>query len=79
MNLFRSEEHARQWSQYDPAAAEGTLPLGEWVTYFSAPRFRRRLDPDYFVKRTELHPTREEVLASMGKFGPFWGMGDRLA
>ena len=74
MNLFRSEEDVRRWSLYDASASEGTLALEEWVVYFSAPRFQLRLDLDYLVKRAELHPTREEVLAQMGKSGPFWGM-----
>ncbi len=74
MNLFRSEAHVHRWSSREASAAEGTLALEEWVVYFSAPRFRLRLDPDYLVKRASLHPTREEVLAQMGKGGAFWGL-----
>lgn len=74
MNLFRSGTHVVRWSQYNPSSAEGTLPLGDWVTYFSAPRFRQRLDHDFFVKRASLRPTREEVLKAMGKSGVFWGL-----
>jgi len=26
MNLFRSEEHARRWAQFNPASGEGFIP-----------------------------------------------------
>ena len=38
MNLFRSEEHARAWPEYDHAAREQTMPLASWVRVFQAPR-----------------------------------------
>ena len=51
MNLFRSEEHARNWSQFDPAYEENLKPLSYWVKRFSAERFRARTRPDYFSWR----------------------------
>ncbi len=47
MNLFRSEEHARSWSLYDPAFEENLKPLSERLERFSAPLFRNRGRPDY--------------------------------
>jgi hypothetical protein len=47
MNLFRSEEHARAWSEFDPAFAQNVLPLGRWAERFSAPLFRNRGRSDY--------------------------------
>jgi hypothetical protein len=29
MNLFRSEEHAKNWSCYDPISEEAIMPLAE--------------------------------------------------
>jgi hypothetical protein len=47
MNLFRSEEHVRQWAKYDPETAGGILPLKDLVRLFSGNLFKRRLDFDY--------------------------------
>ncbi len=51
MNLFRSEEHARNWVGWDPAYAEMLQPLAYWLERFSADRFRERLRPDYISWR----------------------------
>ena len=47
MNLFRSEEHIRNWRRYDPAAEQGILPLENIVKVFSGKFFQKRLDPNY--------------------------------
>ena len=73
MNLFRSEEHVRNWALYDPTAREGTLPLRDWVRVFSADYVRKRLEPDYFLKARDLRAGVFETLAQLGKIGPFWG------
>jgi hypothetical protein len=49
MNLFRSEEHARAWTQFDPATENLLQPLAAWVERFSAPMFRERGRPDYIT------------------------------
>ena len=74
MNLFRSEEHARHWALYDPAASEGTLPLRDWVRVFSVDYLRKRLEPDYFLKARDLRAEVFQALAQLGRVGPFWGM-----
>ncbi len=51
MNLFRSEEHARNWSGFDPAFGEMLQPLAYWVERFSAERVRARAAPDYISRR----------------------------
>jgi hypothetical protein len=48
MNLFRSEEHARNWSEFDPAYEMNLKPLGAWVERFSAERFKARARTDHF-------------------------------
>ena len=63
MNLFRSEEHVRAWSDYAPASLEAMMPLASWVRVFQAPRYRARLDPDHLLTRFELRPTSDEVRA----------------
>ena len=47
MNLFRSEEHARAWSDFDPAMESMTKPVAEWAEIFSNPFFRERGRSDY--------------------------------
>lgn len=73
MNLFRSEEHVRSWSAYDPASREGTLSLRDWVQVCSVDNFRKRAEPDYFFKARDLRPGVFQALARLGKVGPFWG------
>ena len=73
MNLFRSEEHVRAWDRFDPASAEGIMPVGDWIRYFSQGRMRARLDPDFVLKGAGLHPTKDEVLAELGRGGAYWG------
>ncbi len=31
MNLFRSEEHVKNWSSYDPISEEAIMPLADWA------------------------------------------------
>lgn len=47
MNLFRSEEHARNWSGYDNSMAHMLKPAMAWAEIFSNPFFRNRGRSDY--------------------------------
>lgn len=47
MNLFRSEEHARNWDAYTDAMASSLMPVADWAEIFSNPFFRERGRPDY--------------------------------
>ena len=47
MNLFRSEEDARNWTDFD-ASMDGFLkPVADWAAIFSNPFFRERGRGDY--------------------------------
>ncbi|MGD0210707.1 MAG: hypothetical protein ABSC14_06980 [Desulfomonilia bacterium] len=72
MNLFRSEEHIRNWPRYDPVTAEGILPLKDLVTVFSGNLFKRRLDTDYVSRSQEYTMELLNVLSEIGKTRPFW-------
>jgi hypothetical protein len=72
MNLFRSEEHIHNWPRYDPATAEGILPLKDLVTVFSGNLFKRRLDMDYVSCSQEYTMELLNVLSEIGKTRPFW-------
>ncbi len=75
MNLFRSEEHVRNWSLYDSESADGTMPLADYATLFSAGLFRERLQPDYVMRLPQLMPEWVTTLVKLGKTGPFWRLG----
>ena len=47
MNLFRSEEHARSWTGFDPAMESSLMPVAQWAELFSNPFFRERGRADY--------------------------------
>ena len=47
MNLFRSEEHARNWNGFDSAMEASLMPVLEWADIFSNPFFRERGRSDY--------------------------------
>jgi hypothetical protein len=48
MNLFRSEEHARRWSQFDPAYEMNLKALSYWADRFSAEKYKARARADHF-------------------------------
>jgi len=72
MNLFRSEEHVRNWVRFDPATEDGIISLPDLVKFFSCEYFRRRLDTDYFSQRLKYRTELFTALKEMGKTGPFW-------
>ena len=71
MNLFRSEEHIRNWSRFDPTTMEGIIALPDLVELFSVKHFTGRLEPDYFSRGLYA----EDLLVALTKLGktrPFW-------
>ena len=69
MNLFRSEEHVRNWSGYKADTEEGILQLSDLVMLFSVNMFKGRLDPDYVSRLGEY---RMELIDKLKKLGSFW-------
>ena len=72
MNLFRSEEHARNWSGYTPEAEEGLLSGGQIMEIFSAEQFRARGAPDYISRYPGLRPKFLRTLEQVTGGRPFW-------
>lgn len=77
MNLFRSEEHIRNWASFVPGSDEGITPLPDMVKLFSGQYFRRRLDPDYVSHMFEYAAEMIQTLKEIGKTGPFWKRAKR--
>jgi len=49
------------------------MPLADWMAVFSTEGRRHLLDADYIsVWRPRRVQEREEVMARLGKSGPFW-------
>ena len=69
MNLFRSEEHVRNWSKFEPGTEEGMLPLLDMAKVFSNNAFTRRMDPDYVSHMQEY---MMQVVGALQGRGSFW-------
>ncbi len=73
MNLFRSEEHMRNWAQFNPDSADASLPLNDEVTWANVEATKRRLDGDFISQwANKQRGQRAEVAQRLGKTGPFW-------
>jgi hypothetical protein len=69
MNLFRSEEHVRNWSGFKADTEEGINPLSDVAGLFSINFFTRRLDPDYASRMQEY---LMELIGALKGMGSFW-------
>jgi hypothetical protein len=73
MNLFRSEEHARRWAQFNPASEQGFISLTDLVGMFGTQTRQHMLDADYlsawYPRRAA---ERRDYLVRIGKATPFW-------
>ena len=73
MNLFRSEEHARAWAQFNPASEQGFISLTDLAGMFGTETRRHMLDADYlsawYPRRAA---ERRDYLLRIGKSTPFW-------
>jgi hypothetical protein len=68
MNLFRSEEHVKNWSGFKAGTEEGINPLSNVVELFSLDFFTKRLDADYASRMEEYEAGLIGVLKNMGSF-----------
>ncbi len=74
MNLFRSEEHVKNWRGYEPGSDKGIMPLDDLARLFSSRFFTRRLDSDYVSQGMYLKDLLAD-LTELGKERPFWAPG----
>ena len=72
MNLFRSEEHARNGKSFVQGTDDGILSLADLRKLFSGPFFRRRMDKDYLSHMHEYAREMVQGMKEIGKTGPFW-------
>jgi hypothetical protein len=74
MNLFRSEEHIRNWSGFKTGTEQGIMPLSKVAEIFSLNLFTRRRDPDYV---SNMQAYMKEFVAAIRKGGAFWEPADK--
>jgi hypothetical protein len=73
MNLFRSEEHARRWSLFDPASEPGFISLPDLLALFSTESRRHLRDGNYLEGWAgQRWPERGDTLQRIGKNNPYW-------
>ncbi len=72
MNLFRPEEHVRNWSGFKSGTEEGIVELSALVKVFSGNLFTRRLDPDYVSNYRKYIGEFVSAIGEIGKVRPFW-------
>lgn len=75
MNLFRSEEHAKSWSLYDPISEESIMPVADWASVFSGSMCRDRLGSDVLARRSEYIAEILAGLRALGRDVAFWQPG----
>jgi hypothetical protein len=66
MNLFRSEEHARQWAKFNPDFEKNLKPLSFWLEVFSGAMFRARNRMD-FISWLRSEEGKKAVQSTMTK------------
>jgi len=69
MNLFRSEEHIRNWSGFKADTEEGVNKISDIAGLFSGKFFTRRSDPDYVSHMQEY---LMELIGKLKGMGSFW-------
>ena len=72
MNLFRSEEHVRQWSGFKSDALGGMMPLTDMMTIFSAALFRERFNGHYVSHMADYRADFMDKLRTVTHDNPFW-------
>ena len=74
MNLFRSEEHVRNWSGFKADTEEGMNPLSGILKLFSGSFFTRRLNPDY---HSHMRDYMMELIGVLKGMSAFWQLPER--
>ena len=74
MNLFRSEEHVRRWTLFDPASEDGIRPVTEFAVLFGLPMFRERSALDYVQRLPALRDERLAAWERFAKGSTFWAV-----
>lgn len=72
MNLFRSKEHARNWSAFEAGTEDGIISLQDGAAIMSTPRHSQRLSGRCVSSAPEFAPAFAEQLRKVTNNSPFW-------
>jgi len=72
MNLFRSEEDARNWSNYEAGTDDGIISLESGASIMSTPRHAGRLSGNYVSSVAQNAPIFFDHLRQVTSNSPFW-------
>lgn len=72
MNLFRSKEHARNWSEFEAGAEDGIISLQDGASLMSTPRHASRLSGHYVSSAPDAAPVFFAHLRKVTGNSPFW-------
>jgi hypothetical protein len=72
MNLFRSEEHARNWVGFREEAAGGLLPLETLMAMHEGPRHREILNGHYISSFQDFTRDYIKRVNAVTDDNPFW-------
>ena len=72
MNLFRSEEHVRNWGGFKAGTEEGIVELSALAKVFSGNLFTQRLEADYVSNYQKYIGEFVSAMAEIGKVRSFW-------
>jgi hypothetical protein len=74
MNLFRSEEHVKNWSGFKAGTEEGMHKVSDVAELFSGNFFNKRLELDY---ASNMQDYLIELIGAMKNMGSFWQMPEQ--
>ena len=74
MNLFRSKEHVKNWSQFKGGTEAGMLSLSDAMRVMSTPRHRNRLSANYVSTLQETVPAFVARLLEVTDNSPYWDL-----
>ena len=72
MNLFRSEEDARRWSEFVPGSDAGIVTLEQAMAIMSTPRQRNRFDGHYVSSSPNYAAAFFAKLREVTGGSPYW-------
>ncbi len=72
MNLFRAEEHIKNWQGFAAGSEEGIVPLAHLLEMFSGPYFTERLGGAWVSNARAYAREMGITMKKLGVSGPFW-------
>ncbi len=72
MNLFRSEEHARNWSEFQDGTDEGILSIHDLMAIFQTPRHSAKYSGHYVSSAPEYVQEFFKKIKEVTRNASFW-------